>query len=224
MRRGHVRERRFDGKQKLSARFDESSLLRESLQRFRRDGALDAKLARARAPERREMRARAQSRADGLGQSAHVSPRGADYARARVARRVAVRLQVTSVFVSLDFKLAHAHAHGLSLYLLAAPREFIELLSADLLRRVHRRNLLDIPAQECERRLQLFALDGRAVLRLFARLLTLAARARQVARLRRVAEPYRRLILLLRAREKLREPRRAPQEQHEHARREGVER
>ena len=39
-----------------------------------------------------------------------------------------------------------------------------------------------------------------------------------------VSKADRRLVLLLSAREELREPRRAPDEQHEHARRERVER
>ena len=146
--------------------------------------------------------------ADRLRERAHVSPRGADDARARVARPVAVPSNKTPVLESYALKLAHAHAHGLALNLLAAPRQLVEFLTLDLLRRVHRRHLFNLAAQTRERRLQLLARDRRAVLHVYVRFLS--SRARQVARVRVVPEPYRRLVLLLGARQELREPRRAP--------------
>src|SRR5215213_7652674 len=102
MRRGQVRERRFERDEKFSA------LLDEPLQPFERERAPEAELARARAAECGEVRARPEVFADRLGQRADVSPGGADDARAQVARPVCVRMKKTPVFVNGNLELAHA--------------------------------------------------------------------------------------------------------------------
>src|SRR5919112_2737349 len=112
MRRGQVRERRFRREQKLPAGLDAPPQL------FEVERRVYAELARARAPERREVRARTERLAERLGQRAHVSPGRADDPRAHVARPAFLRMKDAPVFVGEDFKLAHADAHGLALDLL----------------------------------------------------------------------------------------------------------
>src|SRR5690606_8802592 len=81
-----------------------------------------------------------------------------------------------------------------------------------------RRHLLYLAAQTLYRPLDLLLIPHGAFFRLFAR------RARQIARHRRVTETDDRFVLFFRPREELRQSRRAPDEQHEHARSERIER
>ena len=106
----------------------------------------DFETARACATKFGQVRAEAEPFTKVFSQRAHISAGGTPHAHREIACPVLIFSQQLAVALN-GFKGANRDWHGSALNFFAAPREFIKLLSFDLLRRIHRRGLINFAAQ-----------------------------------------------------------------------------
>ncbi len=104
----------------------------------------ERKLPRAGAPQGAHAAAAAEGGADIVAERADIGALGAADAELNVARVVPTEA----------LELVDRNAAGLSLHLTAAAGDLVELFSADLDRRIHGRQLVDLAAKACERGVQ----------------------------------------------------------------------
>src|ERR1043165_9524213 len=162
--------------------------------------------------------------ADCFGKRADVSSGGADDAHGKIASSILVRFPKRAIEMQ-SLKLMDCDFDRLPLDSNSAPRQLIKLAPFNLLRRIHRRRLLYLSSQTLKRSFKLALAESRDkslpdILR-GGRLNPLAG---QVARVGRVAETNHGFVFFLSIAQKLRQPRRAPDQTDQHAGRKRAER